>query len=65
MHPNPDRLSLSIPEAVQASGLGRTTIYDLIKRGQLPICKVGSRTLIRLEALDGLLRSLETIAKGA
>jgi excisionase family DNA binding protein len=49
------KLAYTISEAVAASGLGRTTIYELIKRGELPIAKVGSKTLIRCQDLADLL----------
>ena len=55
-------IAVSIPEAVKLAGLSRTTIYELMKDGRLPICKVGTRTLIRLEALEALLRSLDAAA---
>ena len=51
------KLSYTIDEVVAASGLGRTTIYELIKRGELPRVKVGSRTLIRRQDFDALLES--------
>ena len=45
------RLAYSIPNASVACGIGRTTIYDAIKRGQLRVCKIGRRTLVTEEAL--------------
>jgi excisionase family DNA binding protein len=53
------QLSVSIPETATLMGVSRTTIYELIKDGLLPCVKVGSRTLIRIEAIDQLLKSLE------
>lgn len=50
-----EKLAYTIPEAVAASGLGRTTIYELIKRRELPIVKVGSRSLIRRQDLEAML----------
>jgi excisionase family DNA binding protein len=50
-----DRLAYTINEAAAASGLGRTTIYELIKRGELPRAKVGARTLIRRQDLEAML----------
>lgn len=49
------KISYTIDEVVAASGLGRTTIYELIKRGELPRVKVGARTLIRRQDLDAML----------
>jgi excisionase family DNA binding protein len=61
--PSPnDQLAYSIPEAVAVSRIGRTRLYEFMASGQLPIVKNGTRTLIRREALDALLRSLEQTA---
>ena len=49
------KLSYSINEAVEVSGIGRTTIYDLIKAEQLRSVKIGTRTLIRHSDLEALL----------
>lgn len=50
-----DKLSYSINDAVEASGIGRTTLYELIKAGELKPVKIGSRTLIRRCDLEALL----------
>lgn len=50
-----EKLAYTIPEAVSATGLGRTTIYELIKRGELPLVKVGSRSLVRRQDLEAML----------
>ena len=50
-----NKLSYSIDEAVDASGIGRTTIYALIKAGELTPVKIGKRTLIRKGDLEALL----------
>jgi excisionase family DNA binding protein len=50
-----EKLAYTIPEAVGASGLGRTTLYELIKCGELPIAKVGARTVIRRQDLEAML----------
>lgn len=42
--------ALSISEFCERMGLGRTTVQALIKRGELPVKRVGRRTLIPLEA---------------
>ena len=51
-------VSLSIPEAVKASGIGRTTIFDMIKTGRLPAKKLGARTLILRSDLEAFVASL-------
>ena len=49
----PERL-LSIPEAAEALGIGRTAVYDLIGRGELRTLKVGRRRLVPASALAEL-----------
>lgn len=54
-----DRLSLSIEEVQEASGLGRTKIYQLLKSGELPARKLGKRTFILRSDLNTFLSSLK------
>jgi excisionase family DNA binding protein len=51
-------VSLSIPEAVKASGIGRTTLFDLIKTGRLPAKKLGARTIILRSDLEAFVVNL-------
>jgi excisionase family DNA binding protein len=44
---------------VRVTAIGRTKLYEFIKEGRLPIVKVGAKTLVRIDALDALLKSLE------
>jgi excisionase family DNA binding protein len=46
-----ERLSVTIPDAVRMTGIGRTTLYELIKLGLLKTFKVRSRTLIKADDL--------------
>jgi excisionase family DNA binding protein len=48
---NTKRLAYSVAEAAAEIGVGRTTIYELIKAGELKIVKIGSRTLVRHDDL--------------
>lgn len=50
-----DKISYTVNEAVKACGLGRTTIYELIKAGELKPAKIGTRTLILRSDLEGLI----------
>lgn len=50
-----DKLAYSVNEAAKAANLGRTTIYELIKTGELKPAKIGTRTLIRRKDLEALL----------
>jgi len=50
-----EKLALKVKDAVSASGLGRTTLYDAMQRGELPYLKVGASRLIKVSDLDALL----------
>ena len=47
-------LTLTIREALRATGLGRTTLYKLIDSGQVRRVKVGRRTLVWYDDLQKL-----------
>ena len=49
-------MALSIPEAAQAVGVGRSTIYSEINAGNLRVLKVGDRSLIEPTELRRWLR---------
>lgn len=55
--------TLSIAQAVRLLGIGRSTLYALIKEGRLPVRKLGKRTLILREDLDRFIASLPTKGK--
>lgn len=48
----------TLPEAVQFSGMSRTSLYEALKRGQLTARKAGRRTLISFADLEAYLSSL-------
>jgi excisionase family DNA binding protein len=50
-----EKIAFNLPEACQALGLGRTTLYAAIKIGELKAVKAGRRTLITREALQDFL----------
>ena len=53
-----NKLAYTINEACEVSGIGRTSIYKLIKQKKLTPRKRGSRTLILAEELRTCLESL-------
>lgn len=55
------RLAYTIAEAVRASGIGRTKLYELIREGRLEARKAGGRTLIPADALRALLDGLPPV----
>jgi excisionase family DNA binding protein len=50
-----DRLTMSVNKTYDYIGIGRTTIYDLINKGQLEAVKIGRRTLITTASIHKLL----------
>jgi excisionase family DNA binding protein len=52
-----ERLALRINDAVQVSGLSRSTLYKLLTAGSLRAVKVGGRRLILREDLQTLLKA--------
>lgn len=54
------KISVTVPEAVQMIGLGRSSIYKLFDEGKLIPRKSGKRTLILVEDLERYVKSLPT-----
>lgn len=50
-----DRLAYSVAEVGEVTGLGRTTIYKLMKENALPSIKLGRRRLIKAKDVSMLL----------
>ncbi len=53
-------VSMSVDKAVEYTGVGRSTIYDMIKNNELPVVRVRGRTLLLREDLDAYLRGRRT-----
>jgi excisionase family DNA binding protein len=51
-------LALQVHDAVRVSGLGRSSLYEAIRNGRLPIRKAGRRTLILADDLKRFVESL-------
>ncbi len=47
-----DKVLLTVPEAARRLSLGRTTAYQLIRRGELPSIRVGRAVRVPVHALD-------------
>ena len=54
----PEPIAVSIKDAAKLSGIGRSTLYVAIARGDLPIKKCGSRSVILMTDLREWLDSL-------
>lgn len=61
--PNP--IAITVSDAVKATGMSRTSIYEALKRGDLSARKAGRRTLISFADLETYLASLPTYQTGA
>ena len=57
-------LAVTIPEAVRLTGLSRSALYELMKRGDLTARKAGRRTLISFADLEAYLAGLPTYQTG-
>lgn len=51
----PAKLAYSIPEAVQATSIGRSKLYELIAQNRIKVRKIGKRTVIPAESLHALI----------
>lgn len=49
------KITYTMKEATAATGISRTTLYALIKAGDLRPVKIGSRTLLRHADLEALI----------
>jgi len=56
-----DELAYSINRTAKALGVGRSTIYKLIKTGQVDALKIGTRTLITTASIARLTEARRTI----
>jgi excisionase family DNA binding protein len=57
----PQRKTLSVGEAAEALGIGRTLAYEAVRRGEIPTIRIGRRLLVPRGGLDQLLGSEATV----
>ncbi|EYD76374.1 hypothetical protein Rumeso_02038 [Rubellimicrobium mesophilum DSM 19309] len=50
-------LAVSINDTVRMLGVGRTSVYEMIKDGRLEAFKLGRRTLVRVESIRRLVEA--------
>jgi excisionase family DNA binding protein len=58
-------IAVTILDAVKATGMSRTSLYEALKRGDLTARKAGRRTLISFADLEAYLARLPTYQAGA
>lgn len=56
--PGGPQLASAPVDAARRLGVGRTTIFRLMKEGKLPAVKIGARTVIPEEAITAFLAGL-------
>lgn len=49
---NTEKVLLTVPEAARRLSLGRTTAYQLVRRGELPSVRLGRAVRVPVHALD-------------
>ena len=54
-NPNIEPIALRINDAARLAGLGRTSIYELIKTGRLKTVKIAGRRFVPMSALRRLI----------
>jgi excisionase family DNA binding protein len=52
------KLLWSVSEVAQTLGISRSTVRRLVRRGQLPVVKIGDRPLFRPDDVEALLSRL-------
>lgn len=53
-----ERLSFGAQEAADILGVGRSTVFKLVREGHLQGCKIGKRRVFTRGELEGLLERL-------
>ncbi len=53
-----ETLTTSVNDAAKALGIGRTSIYALIRDGRLETVKLGRRTLVKVSSIRRLIDEL-------
>jgi excisionase family DNA binding protein len=54
-------LAISINDTAKALGIGRSSVYSLLKSGRLDAIKIGRRTLLTTESIKRLAQSRAVI----
>lgn len=47
--------ALSILDTAKSLSIGKTSVYKLIRKGELPLFKIGARSVIRREDINAFL----------
>jgi excisionase family DNA binding protein len=50
-----DRQTFTVEEAAQLLGIGRNSAYEAVRRGELPVIRIGRRYVVPRLALERML----------
>ena len=53
------RLLLKLPQVVERAGLSRSTIYELIASGEIPVVRIGRAVRVPAAALEAWVERLQ------
>ena len=56
-----EKMAVKVEEAAEYTGIGRNTMRNLIQAKKLPILRVGTKHLIRIDALNEFLKLNEGV----
>jgi excisionase family DNA binding protein len=59
------RLTLTVEEAAARLGISRSLAYELARRGELPVVRLGRRIVVPVRALDVLLGPQDDLSASA
>jgi excisionase family DNA binding protein len=51
------RITLTVNETAKRLGIGRNQAYEGIKKGEIPVVRVGRRLLVPVAALDKMMNA--------
>jgi excisionase family DNA binding protein len=50
-----ERQTLTVEEAAKMLGIGRSSAYEAVRKGELPVIRIGRRYVVPKVAIDRLL----------
>jgi excisionase family DNA binding protein len=54
-----ERRTVSVDEAALRLGVGRNSVYEAVRNGQIPALRIGKRWLVPIAVLNRMLREGE------
>ncbi len=56
-----ERLTLSVKEATALLGISKNLAYELARRGELPVIRLGHRILVSRQALEKMISEAKAV----